>query len=382
MAAVASLEAAFRRRFSGEPILARAPGRINLIGEHTDYNQGWVMPAAIPLAAWVAAAPRSDRRVEVYSEHCEEMAAFSLDAAAGGAPAWAHSLRGVAMLLDRRGRVPGASLLLRSEVPVGGGLSSSAAVEVAAAMAVAAVAGMQLGAVELAQLCQRASHEFAGTRCGLMDPYIACRGRAGCILRLDTRSLEETWFAWPAEWSLIAFDSGVRHTLAASGYNRRREECEAAARELGCPLRDLEPARLEEARARLGPVLHARCRHVVTENARVGAAAGALERRDAAALGALLNASHASLRDDFQVSCAELDTLADICRRQRGVWGARMMGGGFGGSVLALARLDAGPALPAAVAREYEAASGRAIRAWICPPADGARLVARGDSHV
>ncbi|MGH9472007.1 MAG: galactokinase [Terriglobales bacterium] len=380
--AVATLEAAFRLRFGGEPELWRAPGRINLIGEHTDYNQGWVMPAAVPMSASVAAASRDDRRVVLYSEHFAGAANFSLNASSRALPAWSLSLRGVALLLDRHRRLPGANLLLRSEVPVGAGLSSSAAVEVAVALALAAIAGVRMDEIELARLCQQASHQFAHTRCGLMDPYIACRGRAGRLLKLDTRSLEETWFVWPPEWSLLAFDSGVRHTLAAGNYNRRPEECEVAAGMLGCSLRDLELQELEKARDRLGAVLHARCRHVLTENARVGQAARALTRHDAEALGALLNESHASLRDDFQVSCPELDTLADICRGQPGVFGARMMGGGFGGSVLVLAHHDAAPALEAAVVKAYEAASGRTTTAWACPPSGSAGPIAYGGEHA
>ncbi|MGH9393407.1 MAG: galactokinase, partial [Terriglobales bacterium] len=277
--------------------------------------------------------------------------------------------------LAQRGASCGADVFLHSEVPIGAGLSSSAAVEVALAYALSAETGLALGPIELAQLCQRASHEFASTRCGIMDLYIACEGRAGHIARLDTRSLEARWLAWPSAAGLLVCDSGVRHQHAGGGYNQRRAECEAAVAALSGryadlhSLRDLDLRQLESARATLDPALFARARHVVSENARVLAAAEALERADFPALGAALNASHASLRDDYQVSCPELDRLAALCQRHPGVWGARMMGGGFGGCVLALAEPAALPALEASLAGSCARASLR-----VHPGAGAARL--------
>lgn len=346
----------------------RAPGRINLIGEHTDYNDGWVMPAAIDLEVRVSIVPRERRRVRIWSEHFDEAAEFALDEAAVEAdvPVWSRSLCGVVLLLDRKGKLPGAALELRSTIPVGAGLSSSAAAEVAVAVALASLAGLEIDRTELAKLCQQASHEFAGSRCGLMDQFIACHGRKGWFLQLDTRSLEMHWLPWPEEAGFVACDSGVKHDNAAGEYNQRRAECEMTAARLGLrSLRELAPQNLERSLRLLPPVLAARCRHVVTENERVLAAARALAEGNLTALGELLNASHASLRDDYQVSCPELDDLAELCRRQPGVYGARMMGGGFGGCVLALAR----PEAVAGLRRVLPGAS------WICRSSPGAGAV-------
>ncbi|MGH9476898.1 MAG: galactokinase [Terriglobales bacterium] len=344
----------------------RAPGRVNLIGEHTDYNGGWVMPAAIPLAVTAAISPRPGRQLRLYSDRFAEPASFDLDAAAANLPPWARSLRGVAVLLDRRKPLGGADLRLRSEIPMGAGLSSSAAVEVAVGLALATAVGLDISRTALAFLCQQASHEFAGSRCGLMDQFIACHGRAGQILRLDTRSLEQFWQPWPAALRCVVCDTGVRHDNAAGGYNRRRSECEAAAAFFGCSLGDVSARQLEAAHPALDSILYRRARHVISENARVGAAATALAAGGFAALGQILNASHASLRDDFEVSCPELDTLAAWLQRQPGFWGARMMGAGFGGCVLALAR-------PGAVDAIRGSAPARAI--WEFEPAAGATEV-------
>ncbi|MGN6593570.1 MAG: galactokinase [Terriglobales bacterium] len=367
---------AFRARFGSEPERCfRAPGRINLIGEHTDYNAGWVMPAAIDLEVTVAAASRAERSIRLHSEHFGETAEFLLDAGAREAvvPAWSRSLRGVALLLDRRQRMGGADLWLRSSVPVGAGLSSSAAAEVAVGYALARLAGIEIPPTELALLCQQASHEFAGSRCGIMDQYIACMSRRGAFAELDTQTLAVRWLPWPTDACLVAMDTGVRHDHASGEYNRRRGECEEAAARLGlATLRELSEEQLPQAQTRLPPLLFARCRHVVRENARVHAAAAALAAGDLAELGRLLDASHASLRDDYQVSCPELDLLADLCRRQAGVWGARMMGGGFGGCVLVLTQPAAAAQLPRLVAPAYRQTSGREAQSWLCRSADAA----------
>ncbi|MGH9412699.1 MAG: galactokinase [Terriglobales bacterium] len=354
---------------STEMGLWRAPGRINLIGEHTDYNDGWVMPAAIDLEVRVAITPRTGRLIRLHSEHFAATAEFSLDdrGREAGVPPWSRSLRGVALLLDRLSSLPGADLVLTSTIPVGAGLSSSAAAEVAVGVALAATAGLAIDCTALAKLCQQASHEFAGSRCGIMDQYIACHGRKGHFLQLDTSRLAARWLPWPDDACLLVCDTGVRHDNAGGEYNQRRAECEAAAARLGLKsLRELEPKHLERSTRLLPPELAARCRHVVSENARVLAAAEALQADDLRALGRILDASHASLRDDYQVSCPELDAMADLCSRQPGIYGARMMGGGFGGCVLALADPGALPALCQALPN---------LR--LCRSADGAGAVAR-----
>ncbi len=355
--------------------VARAPGRVNLIGEHTDYNEGWVMPLAIGLSCRAAIAMRNDAGVRLGSGQYGEVAEFALDSAA--APGhWAAPLAGVLAILAREyGLARGADLWLESEVPIGAGLSSSAAAQAAVALAAAEAVGLAIPRPELARVCQRASAEYAGVRCGIMDPYIALTGRAGMVLLLDTRALTERWLAWPEAACLIVCDSGARHDHATGEYNQRRAECEAAAAALAArapgvrALRDVSVETLARAQGAMDATLWRRARHVVSENARVAAAAGALVAGDLERLGDLLNTSHASLRDDYQVSCAELDRLQAACVAQAGVYGARMMGGGFGGCVLALARPERAAAVQAAVA-------GAAARSWICRPAAGAEAVA------
>jgi len=349
-------------------VAARAPGRINLIGEHTDYNLGWVLPAAIELSATATVTARARRRLRFASAQFPDAVEFPLDAAAFAAPAphWSDSLRGIAVLLDRIKPMPGADVLVASSVPIGAGLSSSAAVEVACALALARHAALELEPAALAQLCQRASHEFAGSRVGIMDFYIAAHARAGHVVVLDTRDLAARWLPWPGSAALLAADSGTRHQHATGDYNLRRAECEAAARALGvAALRDATPAMLAAAAATLDPTLLRRARHVVTENARVLEAAAAIECGQLVRLGRLLNASHASLRHDFEVSCPQLDRLAERCQRAPGVWGARMMGGGFGGSVLVLGE----PAALAALAAQLGSPC------WPVHPSAGAALL-------
>lgn len=372
----AALTRAFAAHYGGVPRLFQAPGRVNLIGEHTDYNQGWVMPAAIRLRAWVGMDLRSDAWLHLRSAQFSEAVAVDLRQPPPASSHWSASLLGLAWLLAqeaaRQGKPwRGANLLLDSEVPMGSGLSSSAAAEVAVGLALAESNQLELDRTSLARLCQAASHQFAGTRCGLMDPYIACHGRAGAICELDTRDLHARWRPWPDGVAFLVCDTGVRHSNASSGYNDRRRECEQAAALLGvAALREVT-----RTPAGLPAPLDRRCRHVMTENARVGAAASALEAHDFSALGTLLNLAHASLRDDFEVSCPELDTMAELCQKAEGVYGARMMGGGFGGCVLALVRPEAAPALPGSLGAAYGKATRRSPAFWLCHPAAGAAEV-------
>jgi galactokinase len=330
--------------------VARAPGRVNLIGEHTDYNDGFVMPAAIAYATTVEAAARDDRRVVVTSAAAEEPAVLDLDAL-HGAPSgrWSDYARGVAAELAAAGvALRGADLRVHGTIAFGAGLSSSASFEVAVALALLALAGADIERRELARLCQRAEIEYAGTRCGIMDQFAVLFGRAGRFLLLDTRTMEYTALPVPAGTTVVVANTMVRHELASGEYNRRRAQCEEAGAALRrrlpaiTALRDVTMAELEAERDVLSVELYRRARHVVSENARVLQAADALRAGDPVRLGELMNASHESLRTDYEVSCAELEAMVDIARDCRGVYGSRMTGGGFGGCTVTV--LDAGAA--------------------------------------
>jgi galactokinase len=315
--------------------VAVAPGRINIIGEHTDYNGGWVLPAAIDRHVAVALRLRRDARIRLQSDRSSALVEVE------GIPEsrrgnWADYLLGVAQQIDRRsGAGPGFEAVVTADLPSGSGLSSSGALEVATAVALLAARGVRLAPLEIARLCQAAENGYVGARTGIMDQVTALLARAGNAILLDCRSLEHDEVALPdGRLSWLLADSKVRHELASSAYNQRRLECESAAAALGVSsLRDATEADLERIE---NPIDRARARHVVTENARVLTAADALRRRVPRELGPILHKSHESLRLDFAVSCRELDCLVELALGMPQVIGARMMGGGFGGCVLVL----------------------------------------------
>jgi galactokinase len=373
-----TLKRAFRERFGIEARLFRAPGRVNLIGEHTDYNDGFVMPMAIDRSTWVAGAVRRDRMLTAESDDYPENGRLDLDnVPAGRTGRWTEYVLGVASVIDRTERLRGADLMVRSDVPVGAGLSSSAALETACGFALLSLTGLEIDRTRLALQAQRAEHEFVGTLCGIMDQFIACHARAGHAMMLDTRNLDVEWLPIPEDVRILACNTMVRHELASAEYNARRRDCEEGVRLLSDrwpgirALRDVTVADLARAADRLPPRTLRRCRHVVSENQRVLDAADALRTGDLTAFGALMRASHASLRDDYEVSCRELDVMFEIANAVPGVYGARMTGGGFGGSVVALARADAALETASRIAREYEAAISVRPDVWVCAAADG-----------
>jgi len=375
----------YRRRF-GEPVgVFRAPGRVNLIGEHTDYNDGFVMPAALGFYTYVASGPRRDRTLSIYSLDFDELSNFDLDMAMSGPTGhWSDYVRGVAAVLRGSGvPLPGVNLVIKGEVPIGAGLSSSAAIEVATALALLAAAGYQLERRAIASLCQRAEHEFAGTNCGIMDQFIACFGEANHALLLDCRSLAYEPLQLPDRARLVICDSMVKHDLAAGEYNRRRADCEAGVQLLRRhlpdirALRDVDLSQLEQFSDTMPDRIYRRCLHVVGENARTLKAAAALRNGDLTLFGELMARSHASLRDDYEVSCRELDLLVELAGKCRGVFGSRMTGGGFGGCTVNLVDGDAVESLRAEVARRYQDATGMAPAIYVCAAADGAGEVSR-----
>ncbi len=370
--------AAFREWWGQLPTHeARAPGRVNLIGEHTDYNDGFVLPMDIDRDIRVVFRPRDDRMVRLWSVDFAQASEFALDAIARDASApWSNYVRGVAWALAERGiSLRGMDAAIQGTVPIGAGLSSSAALEVAAGLALLASAGESVSPVALALACQRAENEFVGNRCGIMDQFISALGRAGHALFLDCRTLEHEHVPLPTGYRIVVANSMVRRALVDSAYNERRAQCEEAARALGVrALRDADGAMLESAKPRLSEVAYRRARHVIAENARVLQSVEALRRGDAATFGALMDASHASLRDDYEVSCRELDALVEIARRQTGCLGARMTGAGFGGCTVNLVEAGAADAFVHALREGYRAATGLDAEIYVCDAAGGASV--------
>jgi galactokinase len=375
---------AFVARFGRRPRwLVVAPGRVNLIGEHTDYNDGFVLPMAIDRCVAIAAGPvdAAEPRMRVYSS----AVAGSVDIAFDSAPkdprgAWSNYVRGVVAGFRARGQsLPSMDALIASDLTLGGGLSSSAALEVATATLLEAVTGIELAGIEKVELCQRAEHEYAGVPCGLMDQMASVFGDRRGPLLIDCRSGATRVVPMGAEAAVVICNTGVRHALGDGEYARRRAECERAARALGVStLRDATIDSVNAAGERLDPVARRRARHVVTENDRTLAAAAALERGDFGAVGRLFGESHRSLRDDFEVSCAELDILvaaAEEIGDNGGVYGARMTGGGFGGCTVTLVRAERVSGVIDELKRRYARQTGRVPETFVTRPAPGARRV-------
>jgi galactokinase len=379
-AVVSRLHSLFADLYGSHPAIYRAPGRVNLIGEHTDYNHGFVMPAALNLCTFVAVAPRTDRRLRVYSENFAESCDLDLDLIHPGRRGhWSDYVRGVAGVLESSGhKLRGADLAITSEVPLGSGLSSSAALEVSTAWALLSNSQLSIDARTIAPMCQQAEHLYAETMCGIMDQFISCHGRAGHALMLDCRSLDFELLPIPEHLLLMISNTMVRHEHASSGYNTRRRECEEAVHVLAQvlpgihALRDVTADELEKNRDRLRPVIYRRVRHVVTENDRVTKAASALKMENMAEFSRLMADSHQSLRDDYEVSTPELDLMVELARGQEGVYGARMTGGGFGGSTINLVNAAEAPQIQQRLEQNYEANTGIKPTILICAASDGA----------
>ncbi len=328
----------FRELFGSDPdVAARAPGRVNLIGEHTDYNDGFVLPAALPLETAIELRRRSDRRVRVWSTAFpnEDAVTFALDVATAAGD-WADYVRAIVSVMRDRGVDSGMDVRVESRVPLGSGLSSSAALLVAAARALREAFNLPVTDLEIALLARRAENEFVGAPVGIMDQMACSLADARSALLIDTQSLTYERVPIPPDAGLLVIDSGIRHAHANGDYRLRREECQRAASALGVScLRDVTEDHLDRI-DRLPPPLDRRARHVVTENARVLLAAAALRAADLTRAGELFGESHSSMRDDFQVSLPEIDALVAAAARAQGVYGARLTGGGFGGSIVAL----------------------------------------------
>lgn len=371
----------FRERFPHGPgLLVRAPGRVNLIGEHTDYNDGFVLPLAIDRAVWIAWQPVEARQVQLYSLNFEERAVFDLEPLQHGGPGWIEYVRGIAWALQQQGYpLAGWQGVIGGDVPRGAGLSSSAAVELAAARVFAAAAEITWEPRLMAALAQKAENQWVGVNCGIMDQMISASGQAGQALLIDCRSLETRTAPLPEDAQVVILDTATRRGLVESAYNERRRQCEAAAEYFGVPaLRDVSMEDFEKRSGDLETVVRRRARHVISENQRTLAAVAAMERGDPARLGELMNLSHASLRDDFEVSRWELDLIVDLAQRQPGCYGARMTGAGFGGCAVALVQRQVVVPFVEQVARAYRQSAGLEPALYVCQATDGARLLPDG----
>jgi len=374
----------FRLAFPGrEPeVVASAPGRVNLIGEHTDYNEGFVLPIAIGRYVRYVAAARDDRQVNLVSLNFRKRTSFSLDdiRRAEGDEAWSNYPRGVAWALREKGiRLRGMDAVVHGDVPLGSGLSSSAAIEVATAVLFQALDGFDLDGVSTALLCQRAENVFVGVNCGIMDQFISRLAQKDKALLIDCRSLEYRYVRIPESgYRFVVADTGKRRGLVDSEYNARRRECEQAAaffarhRPEVRSLRDVTLEELLEAKDSIDPIVFKRAHHVITENERTLQAVRLLESGDMEGFGELMNASHESLRDDYGVSCAELDAMVEEARKVPGVLGARMTGAGFGGCTVSLVREDAVEQLLDVLPRAYTARTGLKPELYVFEATGGA----------
>jgi len=359
----------------------RAPGRVNLVGEHTDYSGGFCMPAAINFETMIAASPRTDRTLKLRSADYHDTVEIDLDALPMDRQGhWSGYCIGTAWSLREAGiELPPAALTITGNVPQGAGLSSSASLEVATATALLALAGRTLSGKEIAQICQRAENDYVGAPVGIMDQFVSANGRAGSALILDTRSLTFDLAPIPSHLRLVIANSMVKHTLADGGaYATRRREVEEGTAALNAYrydiglLRDATLEDLEACEKKMSPEAFRRCRHVITDSQRVVDGLALLRTGDIVAFGKLLNDAHRSYRDDFEASCEECDVLAAIAQTQPGCYGARLTGGGFGGCVVSVVEADASDRFVAAIKAEYLAQTGIASEVYVCSTADGA----------
>jgi galactokinase len=368
----------FKQRFGTAPsAVVRAPGRVNLIGEHTDYNDGFVLPMAIDRASWIALRPRKDTRVTIFSQSHNESAEFDLATMAKNPHHWAEYVKGTAWALQEAGfKLNGWDGVTGCDVPLGAGLSSSASFEMAVARAFEVSSGFAWDPAKMALLGQKAENKWVGVNCGIMDQMISAAGKNGHALLIDCRSLEHHLVPLPRGTVVVVLDTATRRGLVGSAYNERRAQCEAAAKFFGVKaLRDVSVAEFNAKAAQLDETTRKRARHVVTEDERTEQAAVAMRKGDAKTLGTLMNASHESLKDDFEVTNDALNVIVECARRAPGCIGARMTGAGFGGCAVALvAESDAEKFVKVATA-DYEKATKLTPHLYVCHPSNGAEIV-------
>lgn len=358
----------FEYRFGESPeFVVRAPGRVNLIGEHTDYNDGFVLPMAIDRAVWIALRSTSTQDVVVHSLNLGQSAGFSLDNIRHENQGWVEYVKGIACLLGRAGyRLSGWTGLIASDVPMGAGLASSAALEIAVTRAFAVISGFPWEAINMAQIGQQTEREWIGVNCGIMDQMISAMGQEGRGLLIDCRSLNTELMLLPLNTAIVILDTSTRRSLVDSEYNERRAQCRIAAEFFDASLCDVSKTELDAKAAELNPVIYRRVRHVISENLRTLEAADAMRENNRVKLGGLLNESHESLRDDFEVSSPELNQIVSCSQNEQGCYGARMTGAGFGGCAVALVRSDVAQDFAKRVIVKYREATGLNPKAYVC----------------
>ncbi len=380
---IAAVKQQFVDLFQTAPMLYRSPGRINIIGEHTDYNQGFVLPAAIEQAAYIAIGPREDNELHLYAVSMQELVELRLEDLSPRSGAWSNYVAGVAEQFIRMGfPIKGFNLVLGSNLPIGAGLSSSAAIECAVAFALNECFDCGLNRLQLVHLAQKAEHEFAGVQCGIMDQFASMMGKRNHLIKLDCRSLAYEYIPFQLrEYTMILFDTNVKHSLAATAYNERRQQCEQGVQWVAehvqhvHALRDVDAGMLERFVLPQDPLIYKRCAFVVKEIQRVETACAALRAGDVKALGKLMYETHQGLSNDYEVSCKELDLLVNLVKNNPAVIGARMMGGGFGGCTLNLIQSSSVEELVNAVQISYERAMNLPLNYYLVSAADGSGRV-------
>jgi galactokinase len=377
----------FKECFGSEPAIVTAPGRVNLIGEHTDYNDGFVMPAAIDLSVHIAIAAHADRRLVLQSAQFPGDFTFNIDdLPSKKVGEWCDYVLGIALALRQPGHaLRGANLMVDGTIPSGGGLSSSAALEVASAIALLTINEGELdlsntGLISVAKLCQESENHFIGARVGIMDPFVSCLGKAGHALFLDCRSLAFEYVPLPDAVKLVVCNTMVKHAHASGEYNRRRQECEEGVRILRKhdssirALRDVKVDQLVKHSREMPRKIFSRCRHVIEENLRVCDAVRCLRSGDLRGFGNLMRESHRSLRDLYEVSCRELDILVEAADALTGVYGSRMTGGGFGGCTINLVQVSEAGNFVDQITDRYRQATGIQPSVYTCSPGDGVKV--------
>lgn len=368
----------FRDYFDTPPhFVIRAPGRVNLIGEHTDYNDGFVLPMALDRAVWLAVRPRDDDEVWLHSLEFGETAVFHLHHLYKEEDRWPEYVKGVAWAMQNAGfSLSGWEGVMGSSVPVGAGLSSSAAVELAAARAFTAVARIPWRPARAARLAQKAENEWVGVNCGIMDQMVVAAAQADHALLIDCRFLETEAVPLPPDTAVVILDTATRRGLVESAYNERRQQCEQATAFFGvAALRDVTLEMFTAVADQIDPLIRRRARHVISENQRVLDAAAAMRRGDVVQLGVLMNESHRSLRDDFAVSSKALDTMVEIAQAQPGCWGARMTGAGFGGCAVALVAVDTAVTFAQTISQKYQQQTNLEPHIYICQAAGAVEVL-------